>query len=322
MRDALRFVQGAVKKNALAPELSHYLIKDGRITGFNGHMALSSPIGLDFTVRPHAGQFYRAITTCGQATSLNITKGGRLAIKSGAFRAYVDCLDIDNVYEANPEGDTILCPPNFIKHATEVFPFIGEDASRPWAMGLLIHSGLMMATNNIAIVQSWMGGDPIPVINIPRYAVSEMIRIGDCPEKLQSDGSSLTVHYSDGRWMRTQLVDPEWPFEKMNALFDFEDDPQPLPDGFKEAVGVISSFKESLSNAVYFARGGLASAQEEEIGVAYEVEGLHPGPVFSIKQMEAVVQVAAAADFTRYPQPCSFYNQDRTLRGLIIGRAS
>ena len=43
MIDAVKFVQGAVAKKDYVAELTHFLIQDNRITGYNGIMGLSSP---------------------------------------------------------------------------------------------------------------------------------------------------------------------------------------------------------------------------------------------------------------------------------------
>ena len=255
---------------------------------------------------------------------MNMTPKGRLSIRSGGFKAFLDCLEVDNAYDAQPQGDEMACPATFLPMLTKLLPFIGEDASRPWAMGLLLHGGLLMATNNVVVVQCWAGGvlAQLPTIIIPRYAVAELVRIGQHPKSLQTDGSSLTINFDDGRWMRTQLVDPQWPFEKLNQLFDFKDDPKPLPDGMQAAVDTLRAFVDSDAAPLYFARGGVATSLGEEEGMVVAVPELAAGPVFGVRQLQTVTETAYKADFSRYPAPCSFYDKEGTLRGLVIGRTA
>src|SRR5690606_40453146 len=58
-----------------------------------GSLALCSPIDLDLEVTPKADPFIKAIATCKDTVQLNMTPAGRLSIKSGSFRAFVDCTD-------------------------------------------------------------------------------------------------------------------------------------------------------------------------------------------------------------------------------------
>ena len=109
MIETLRFVRGAVAKKDYQPALTHFQIRNGRITGFNGTIALSSPIGIDIDAVPKAEPFLRAIENCTvEPTVIHKTEAGRLGLRSGRFRAFVDCLD-DDAHElfdnVKPEGE-------------------------------------------------------------------------------------------------------------------------------------------------------------------------------------------------------------------------
>ena len=64
MLEVLKFVKGAVGKKDYVPALTHFQIADGRITGFNGKISLSSPIALDLECCPKAIPFVKAIEAC------------------------------------------------------------------------------------------------------------------------------------------------------------------------------------------------------------------------------------------------------------------
>ena len=93
MLSSLKFVQGAVAKKDFVPALNHFRIEGGRVKGYNGMIALCGPIDLDLSITPKALEFTKAIQACTDTISLHITPAGRLSIKSGRFKAFVDCLD-------------------------------------------------------------------------------------------------------------------------------------------------------------------------------------------------------------------------------------
>lgn len=315
---SLKFVRGVIKKNRITPELEHYQIKEGRVTGFNGHMALSAPVDLDFEAYPNADMFSRAVEACTdqEKTAMYLTQAGRLAVKSGGFRAYVPCLD-QVFYDAVPTGEIYEAPTGLLKDLETLAPFIAEDASRPWAMGLLMADGILMATNNVIFVQKW-SGHQLPRMNLPRFAVQELIRIGKSPSHIQTDGHSVSFLYEDGRWMRTQLYSDDWPFDKMNSIMEAEHDCEDIPKGFQDAVEQIYPFTESKAAPVYFDGGGLATSTADEDGVFVECEGIPDGPIFSVGQLRMLATVGTKIDWSMFPAPCIFYGEG--LRGAMVGR--
>lgn len=318
MLKSLKFVQGAVKKNVISPEMEHYRIADGRIVGYNGHMALSAPLPLDIKANPKADLFFKAVQNCTDAASIDMTAAGRLAVRSGAFKAFIPCLD-DLVHTMNPVGETYEVPEKFVAALRRVEPFVSEDASRPWSMGVYFEGQLMMATNNVTLVQVWAGKE-MPKVNIPRFAVQEIIRIGEQPEALQSDGRSLTVHYADGRWLTTSVYDTEWPMGIVAKVFAAEHEATPVAHGLFAAVEKLAPFIDGKSAPLYFLDGRVATSLHEDDGASIDVEGLVGGPCFNLKQMQSVGEVAKTVDWSLYPGPCIFYGEN--LRGIILGRTA
>ncbi len=319
MLKELKFVQGAIRKNNIVPELEHYQIKGGRATGFNGYMALSAPVPLDLEAMPRADTFYKALSACGEAVSLRMTPAGRLHIVSGGFSAFIQCIDKE-VFEATPVGVMYPCPPGLLDAFKRLLPIISEDATRPWAMGLLVDRGTYTATNNVVIFQVW-DGHSLPTFNCPRFAVAEVCRIGEMPTGVQIDGSSVTFHYDDGRWLRTQLLVSEWPADKMNEVLSRPAAPQPVPEELAPALDRLRPFITSDWAPVYFRNGAISTAvaDEGEEGVTIAAAGVPAGPVFNSKSLRLIVEEIETIDFTLHPRPCIFYGMGGRSRGAIIG---
>lgn len=319
MLKELKFVQGAVKRNAAAPELEHYQIKNGRATGFSGYMALSAPVPLDIEAKPKADIFYKALSACGDSISLRLTPAGRLHIVSGGFSAFVPCIDKE-VFEAQPVGEMHPCPPGLLDAFQRMLPLISEDATRPWAMGLLVRQGTYTATNNVVILQIW-DGHQLPEFNCPRFAVAEICRIGESPQAIQIDGSSVTFHYEDGRWLRTQLLASEWPAEKMNTVLSTPSSQGPLPEGITAAIDQMAPFIGSDWAPLYFRDGAISTSagEENEEGVTIVVPGVPAGPVFNSRSLRLIAKEIATIDFSLHPRPCLFFGPGGSSRGAIIG---
>ncbi|MCU6209446.1 hypothetical protein, partial [Enterobacter cloacae] len=46
---------------------------------------------------------------------------------------------------------------------------------------------------------------------VPRMAIKELLRIKQAPTHISASKNSMTFHYADGCWLRTQLLALEWP---------------------------------------------------------------------------------------------------------------
>jgi DNA polymerase III sliding clamp (beta) subunit (PCNA family) len=313
MLDALKFVQGAVAKKDFVQALTHFHISGGFIKGYNGSLALCSPIDLDLEVTPKATPFIKAIATCKDTVQLNMTPAGRLSIKSGSFKAFVDC--IDEAYpDVQPEGEILELDGTLLKALKKLNPFIADDASRQWARGIMFRGPSAFATNNVTLVEYWLGYNFPVEVNIPKPAVQELIRIGEEPTKVQVCENSMTFHYASGRWLRTQTYSTQWP--DMGKVLDRDSTQQPFPEGFFEALGDLLPFADDLQR-VYFLNTRMATVPDDGLGASVDLAGLPEQGIYNIKQLQLLEAIAETIDLSQYPAPCLFYG-DR-VRGAIVG---
>lgn len=315
MKEALHFVKGAIARKDFIPELTHFNISDGRIVGYNGDMALSSPIGVDIRAKPHAQTFIKAVNSASDEVALSLTKAGRLSLKSGKFRALIDCLPDTADRFIIPEGQVVDLGENFIDCIKSLSPFMGIDASRPWATGIMLRSGSALATNNICLVEYWHGNILPFSINIPKPAIAELLRIGENPVKVQLSQNSISFHFSGDRWLRTQLLAINWP-DQVNGILECEGSPTDIPEGIFEALETLKPFTDD-SSRVFFTGTGIATSFEPEAATTVDVEGLHPGCCFHHSMLSLLGGTATKIDFAAYPKPCKFLGDK--MRGVIVG---
>jgi hypothetical protein len=319
----LRFVQGAISTSrAGLPDMEHYRIEDNRITAFNGRMALSAPFGLAIKAYPKAADFYKAVRACegAEEVKVKLTEGGKLGIATDTFRAYVSSLP-DVEYYPQPEGALSPCPETLLDDLKLVAPFVGEDASRPWGTGVLFDHGCLTATNNVVILRVW-NDHGMPTINLPGFAVNELLRIGELPTMIQTDGiSCITFHYLDGSWLKAFLLATEWPRELMDRIFAEPAEFQYLPEDMAAAVETMAAFVDGPSSPIYFEDGYITNSPHKQDGALVAVPGLAAGPCFAFRALRLSLGIAEAWDLSLWPdKPCAFMAKDGKARGALLGR--
>lgn len=312
----LKFVQGAVAKKDFIPAMTHFSIRDGRVSAFNGKLALSSPIQCDLECKPKAIPMVQAIGRCGETIQLTMTPAGRLSIKSGSFKAFVECIE-DEMPDMQPEGELVECNgAHLLKALKVVQPFIGNDASRQWTNGVLLRGQSAYATNNVCLVEYWIGSTFPHVVNIPRDAVAEVLRINEEPTHLQISNNSMTFHYSDGRWIRTQLFGVEWP--DLSAVLDAEHNATPVNKQLFEGLEMIKPFTDK-NGRVLIEGLTVRTHEDPSEGASFELaqETILPPSSFQVEMLLLLADSAETLDLTAHPAPCLFFG-DR-LRGAVIG---
>jgi hypothetical protein len=312
----LKFVMGAVAKKDLLPAMTHFRIEKGHVRSFNGQMAISSPIAFDIDCNPKADQLIKAITQCDEEIVLSMTAGGRLRVQSGRFRAFVETVEGETVHPM-PEGEELAINGDELLAACKVLqPFIGNDASRPWANGMLFQGHSAFATNNASLVEYWLG-TPVPFqINLSRSCVAELLRVDEAPTYAQLHERSITFHYTDGRWIRSQLIDGEWPFEKMTAILNAQCKPKHIPPELFTGIETLKKMADG-SSRIYIKDGMLKTHLEEFTGGVYELDGIEFEGCYNLSIFNLLNGVAMTADFTLYPSPALFFGE--RVRGAIIG---
>jgi hypothetical protein len=314
--EPLHFVKGGVSKKDFVPALQYFDIENGRILGYNGSMALSSPIDINITCKPKALPFIKAIQTCRDpVVSMFVAPNNKLAIKSGTFTAYVDCIEEKDYPDISPKGELVDLDGNLLEVLFTLAPFIAEDASRPWARGILLRGKSAFVTNNVIVIEKWLG-TPFPVeINLPEETVYEIMRIKEEPIKLQISENSATFHFQGDRWLWTSLYDTKWP--NVEPIFSRESDCKPFPDFFFSALEDLVPFTDDL-HRVFFVNGErVSTVAGEDIGASIQVPGLPAAGCYNVHQLRLLERIVEKIDLSLYPNPCLFFGDK--LRGAIIG---
>lgn len=313
--ESLQFVKGAVAKKDFAPILNHFGIADGKIIGYNGTMALCSPIGLDLVANPKAVPFYNAISSCGDGTQITQMPNGNLLIKCKGFKVTIEC-DLDPFPSIPSEGgDRLVFQDPILPALRELSPFMSEDASRPWSRGILLRGQSAFATNNVCIVQKWIGMQFQTEICIPSDIVTEMIRIGEEPSAVEIRAESITVHYPKNRWLFSTGMLGEWP--NVEGILDKHSRAaKPIPETMFLSLERLKNFLPK-EGTCYLRSGKITTSLSDDEGAECEVPYLDGTGKFAWKYLMLLKGTAISGDFSALP--ICFYGDK--LRGVVSGWA-
>ena len=314
MLDELDFTRGAVATKDYSPALTHFHIRNGTIIGYNGAIAINAPLNLDLNCSPKAIPFVKAIQACkGGTIQLHITPNGKLAIRSGDFLVFVECIE-EGYPDVKPEGEQIKFEGSILDAMRALEPFISIDASRPWSRGVLFRRSSAYATNNITLVEYQLTKEFSKELNVPAEAIQELLRIGREPETIQIAEGSVTFHFASGRWLKAQSLSTTWP--DVSKILNRPFNPQKLPERFFTVLRDLLPFINEAEQ-VRFRDNKLATAQVDDIGASMLFDGIPNGPIFNIKQLLLLENIITGIDFSLYPEPCLF--SGKNIRGAIVG---
>ena len=301
MLDALKFVSGAVSKLDTVPALTHYRVEAGFVMGFNGTVAICSPIDLQLTATPNAEQFYRALKSCDEVVTITQTHSGSLRVKSGTFSAVVDCLP-DAYPAVAPDGPAYTVKPGLGALLKKLVPIISNDPMKLWANGALFSTdGTITVTDGVVMAQAYTGDYCPGVCNVPAAALREVVRTGLDPIALQFGSGSLTFHFDGGKWLRTTLFNAAWPMHKLDGILGRPwIAPDAVGDPFFDAVAKLVPFGDEFAKITFL--GNLLTIADANGQHRASVETSVTGQgLYNARLLLKVKELATAIDFGQYP---------------------
>lgn len=312
--DALQFVS-LIHKNDGNLNKTHCRIENGMIYSYSEGVSIGIPIKEDLNACPHVIKFLSALKKCKEKVSITQLDSGRLSIKSGKFRAFVDCAPSDTLVLVEPDQNIAIVTPVIVTALSAVMPLLDDNppTGRSYLGGALLKKGSVIGTNGKALLEYWHGIDLPPGIIIPKSSINIIIR---CSKELIGFGfsdTSATFHYDDGSFIKTQLYENNYP--STDSLFNSVGEKTNISEEFFESVSAIKDFSEE--GKIYFKKDGVYTSKNDNDGACYEVEGVLKEGCFNYKYLESVKEyfkeISLSPDGVKlifFGGPC---------RGIIMG---
>jgi hypothetical protein len=320
LAEALNFVVIASGDDAWA----HARIAGNWIMATNGTMGAGHLIEEEFALCPHIGRLIDAINKAGATLAMTARDNGTLLIAGEKLKAIVPCVPGETLSPVSPDPQCAVVDDRIKEGFGKLLPLLKAEAERVVEVSILLRNNSMFACNGSVIFEYWHGIDLPPWgLALPKAFVAA---IAKQTKKLTGFGfsdRSVTFFFEDGAWIKSQLFNAsEWP--NVDALFETEAYPAPVPEGLFEGLRAIESFSED--GAVHFHEGKLKTTYDNYrgeadgpvYGASYEVPGLQAGHSFTAKLLRLIEPVCTSIDYTTKDDR-AFFGGDM-LRGVIMKR--
>lgn len=308
MKDQLNLVRGAVSKKDLVPVLTAFHIYDGRIQGMNGFVVIDTTCKelADVNITIPAERFIRAVDACENEPTFKLTEKS-LLVQGKKLKVTIPLMVHDKFPKQEREGKG-----KKIKGLLEILkllhPFIAEDATRPWACGVLLSGDHAYATNNVSIARIPFKSSCKSVI-VPLHAINELLRIKQDPKSIAITDSWITFELQDC-WLKVRQIEGEWP-QVDDHLIPCK---KKAPAGLMEEVELLAKFvnKGAFPTIGFTEDKVLLQGGNAE----FKREGLPKGS-YRAEPLITCLQVATHIDFEKFPK-VPFKGKDG-LMGILMG---
>lgn len=314
--NALKFVSMASKDTKQGAYQTHVHIAGQQVVAFDGVLAAGHPIDEDFVAFPHLEQLMAAIETAGKKLSLTI-EDNTLSVTGENIKATVQCLPAEDMHIVSPDENKYPMT-DAIKAALEVcMRYTREGAQKIHETAVLLEANSCYGTNSAALVEYWHGVN-LPSVILPRSFCAAVVKVKSPLVGFGwNDGRSVTFHFEDNSWIKTQLYTEGYP-EGARTIMNIASQPVAVPETFFNAVSAVANFSEDGS--VIIENGQVLGLHEHSaVSALYEVKDLL-APTrckFNADYIMQVSDLIKSYDLTTDPKRLIWFGDN--VRGMIMG---
>lgn len=308
---ALDFVKVAQQDEGDARQ-THCRIGGGYVSANNGVLSVATPLADDIDACPHTLKLRHALLHCGQ-TFKAVAGASGLVVRSGDYRATIPSVEAAMLPDAVPDPSCAVVDDRVRASLAEVAPLATEGADRVAYAAVLLRGGSAVATNGRCIMEHWHGIDLPPGLVIPKASVAAITSIKEPLVGFGFSQGSVTFHYENGSWLKTQLYAEQYP--DVDSILNKEVEAVKFPA--KEMEAAWSAVGKFCEQGVYFIDGEMRSSPDGVAGAAYEVGDGVPDTSVNAKDFPLVLALADTIAWQPMGKPTHFYGDQ--LRGVFIG---
>lgn len=319
MREIIQWLKDAITTKKIVIEMSYYRASDGQLKATDGRITAGHPCDPSFKFLVPGTEFERIVARLpGQ---LKIDHGeDKITIRSGKSYGTMECRDVNDWdYPVVEEEEWMPIPKGLIEALRKLLPFVSDNATHNWAMGITLENGWAFATNNIALA-----GVPCPQLGavnaiVPLWAVEFLIARESGLINWCWTEDYVAFQWENGAWLRSTLINDYFPEQvgKMVKQAQAESCDVFMDEDFKEVFFQIAGVAEgpiTITEDRIFAPFAKAE-MGAEIDIP-ELTGMQT--IWAAKYLEAVVKVADWWQPTKWPNPAPFSGEG--IVGFIVGR--
>jgi hypothetical protein len=290
---------------------------DGWALAFDGVLSAGHKIEESFTVSPQLDTLKRAIATAKGKTSYTVIDNNRLAVTADKFRAIVPCMPLADMPDVSPDAAVAPITDAVRDGFEQLGPLVKESGLTVVEASLLLQANSMVATDRVVMAEYWHGVDLPPALLLPKVFLNAIIAN---KKKLVgfgfTAGTSVTFHYEDGSWIKTQMFSEGWP--NWQGVLNQQVSPAPIPAGIFEAVEAVLPF--SKEGSIYFGADTVRSHDDIAEGASFECPNAPANWAFNGKRFLYLKGRCDTIAFSQEARAAFFFNTTPPMRGAISMR--
>ena len=285
---ALRWMMLAQKSgDNLASYQSHCQIGNGWAVAFDGAVAAGHRVNVDWFACPQSARFLAALERSTGGLSLVVDEYA-ITVKSGRLTVRVPCVDVLPEI-AHPGPKAIGCGDELLAALRKVLPVCKESGFTVLESSIEIANGMATATNRVALLQAWHGLE-LPRMILPRAAAMILLKQDSLTGIVTGEGA-VTFWFGPDKWLRFNLYDPA-AYPDVSRIFNVQDNPQPLPEGFKEGVEALLPHVGD-DGTIDISHGGLSVPNMDAVYTGDFTASIR----VNAELLKLVANIATSADF-------------------------
>lgn len=307
MKEAFEFVKHGVVNRQFEETLTQIHACGDYIQTYNGVVTISHPLLGIGSFSSTSTKIISAMEACGWNPDIKINERF-ITLKNKNVQAKLS-------YDPTARKDSPTVGKeksinNIIKPLSILFPFISDDASRPWSRSVLIRKKLGYVTNNIMVARTKL---KLPDMIIPAPAISVLLRIGEEPSRIVQDDKTITFFYDkEYKWVKTKVIAEQWP--DIHTIFKqiIKKEVGEIGEEIKKAVAMLSPF---IVDDVVLVKDGRIGNDEFSVDLGYKIQNM----AFSYTVIKKVLSGFTHMDLSQYPNIIPIANFENDLVGGFMG---
>lgn len=297
---------------------AHIQFVDGQLLGFNGVLSAGTKCEQTFKICPHADLLKRAMKKCGKTINFNEISENVLSVTSEKFRAVIPCVPLVEMPDVEPDPNIAVIDERIIKGFDVLGPLVKDDAKTVLEASILLQTNTMVATDKVIMCEYWHGNSLPPNLIIPKIFINAVLASKKKPIGFGwSQGKTITFHFDDGSWLKTQLFNEGWP--DWMPIINVETHPVSFDQSIFEAVEKVADF--SVDGVVYFSTGAVRSHDDMVQGASCEAPvQLMAGAAFNAKKFLFLRGKCDAAELNASARALFAFSNDPPMRAVLATR--
>ena len=319
LRTILDAVRAARASRDFGIAANCYVWSGGRVYAQDGRIAASVPCPLieSFEAVVPGDELDALIARLPDEISVSADGEKRVLIKAGRLRGSIEVRPVSDVTVLNPNHEWQDAPQGFVAAIRLARPFVSEVAAHAWATAICLRSDMILATNNISLIQvAVIGLAPEGDILLPAQAADFIIKAKGELVKTILNQSYAAFLWNDGLTLMTKLIDGKFSDAVGHLLGAIEtNQPVVLTAEWKKSYADVAALSENIiSIERERISGGTEHSKVEYATMSELKEPVHLNP----KYATPVIEAASAWNPMVFPKPIPFVGEG--FKGLLVGR--